>query len=93
MAVTHAIPEVKDATQLGKDLADGDAILVTSIIPEEYEDELIKDGLVTRLSCNRIVYPSVLEAAGWKLTFIGEMKPWSYRYMRVSKEVRHCERG
>ena len=83
MACTHEIPHAKD--NVAESLASGDAILVTSIIPEENENALLEAGLVTRLSCNRVIYPEAMKAAGWAVQLIGQMNEYSYRYARIER--------
>ena len=83
MARTYEIPHAGD--NVAEDLSNGDAILVTSIIPEENEDVLLKAGLVTKLSCNRVIYPRAVEAVGWTILLMGQMNEYSYRYARVKR--------
>ena len=83
MARTHQIPVADDPTQVGRDLTNGKAVLVTTIIPEENEDRLIENGLVTRLSYNRVLYPNIVREAGWTIQFMGQMGEHTYRYAHV----------
>jgi len=66
-----------------KDTEDGKAILATTVIPEEMENLLVRQGLITRLSYNRVLYPDKVKAAGFTIKLMGEMRPWVYRYADI----------
>jgi len=83
MASTHQIPRTLNIKVITRDLESGAAIQVTSIIPEEMENRLVEQGLVTRLSYNRVLYPDTVRHAGYTIQPMGEMRPNAYRYARI----------